>query len=113
MVAYRGTGIPVRIRLGNHYCRGCAPHAFHLRLMNALKGHGFQILPLAFIVENIDEKRGFTGTGRPVNTTSLFLGMSSEIFFRLPSAAPIILISDICSSLVVEDFQKCCILKLL
>ena len=62
--AYRGTGIPVRIRLGNHYCRGCAPHAFHLRLMNALKGHGFQILPLAFIVENIDEKRGFTGTGK-------------------------------------------------
>ena len=52
--AHRGAGIAVLVGLGDHDGGRGILHALHRRLGDTLEGHGFQILPLTFHVQNVD-----------------------------------------------------------
>ena len=52
--AHRGAGIAVLVGLGDHDGGRGVLHALHRRPGDSLEGHGFQILPLTFHVQNVD-----------------------------------------------------------
>ena len=52
--AHCGTGAAVLVSLGDHDGGGSVFHALHRRLCDSLEGHGLQILPLAFHIQDVD-----------------------------------------------------------
>ena len=68
-----GTGVSVGVRLGDDDGRRGSSDPVYFRLADSLERHRLQVLPLAFVEEDVDKQRGFSAAGQAGEYDQLIL----------------------------------------